>query len=95
MPNSPRMEKEFIVTASHEREKRELATQMRREMTASENLLWQHLRANRLDGLHFRRQQVVDGFMVDFYCHAARLVVEVDGAVHARQAGMMPSAHKL
>jgi very-short-patch-repair endonuclease len=34
------------------------------------------------EGLHFRRQQVIAGFIVDFYCHAARLVVEVDGPVH-------------
>ena len=37
-------------------------------------------------GLHFRRQQVVDGFIADFYCHAARLIVEVDGDVHDDQA---------
>ena len=72
----------FIITASHAQEKRRLAEQMRREMTPSERLLWQQLRANRLEGLHFRRQQVVDGFIADFFCHAAGLVVEVDGGVH-------------
>ena len=51
-------------------------------MTPEERALWQHLRANRLNGLHFRRQQVIDGFIADFYCHAAGLVVEVDGEVH-------------
>ena len=55
---------------------------LRRHMTDAEKTLWQHLRANRLHGLHFRRQQVIDGFIVDFYCHAAGLVVEVDGAIH-------------
>jgi very-short-patch-repair endonuclease len=39
-----------------------------------------------LKGLHFRRQQVVDGFIVDFYCHAASLIVEVDGLIHEQQA---------
>jgi cholesterol oxidase len=38
--------------------------------------------ANRLCGLHFRRQQVLDGFIVDFYCHRAALVIEVDGPIH-------------
>jgi len=54
-------------------------------MTPSERLLWQRLKANRLGGLHFRRQQIIDGFIADFFCHAANLVVEVDGGVHASQ----------
>ncbi|GBC96581.1 hypothetical protein HRbin16_02387 [bacterium HR16] len=63
-------------------EKVELARQMRKEMTPAERILWQHLRANRLDGYHFRRQQVIAGFIVDFYCHRAGLAVEVDGDGH-------------
>ncbi|WP_345305552.1 DUF559 domain-containing protein [Candidatus Villigracilis saccharophilus] len=38
------------------------------------------MRANKL-GVHFRRQQVVAGFVVDFYCHKAALVIEVDGDI--------------
>ena len=63
----------------------ERAKELRRDMTPAERLLWQHLRANRLGGFHFRRQQVIDGFIVDFYCHAAGLIVEVDGDVHQEQ----------
>ena len=48
-------------------------------------MLWAALRKNQLAGLHFRRQQIIDGFIVDFYCHAAGLVIEVDGSVHAKQ----------
>jgi very-short-patch-repair endonuclease len=33
-------------------------------------------------GVHFRRQQVIAGFIVDFYCHKAGLVIELDGGVH-------------
>jgi len=62
------------------------AKELRRQMTEEERILWQHLRANRLDGFHFRRQQIIDGFIVDFYCHAAGLVVEVDGGIHQQQA---------
>jgi len=51
-------------------------------MTPAERRLWACLRANRLHGFHFRRQQIIDGFIVDFYCDAAGLVVEVDGPVH-------------
>ncbi len=36
-------------------------------------------------GFHFHRQQVIDRFIVDFYCHQADLVVEVDGGVHLAQ----------
>jgi len=46
--------------------------------------VWEELRANKL-GVHFRRQQVIQGFIVDFYCHRAGLVVEVDGDVHDLQ----------
>src|SRR6267154_46572 len=62
------------------------AKQLRRQMTPAERVLWQALRSNRLSGFHFRRQQVIDGFIVDFYCHAAALIVEVDGSIHADQA---------
>ncbi len=50
-------------------------------MTPAEETLWQALRRNQL-GVHFRRQQVIEGFIVDFYCHAAALVIELDGAAH-------------
>ncbi len=61
------------------------ARELRRQMTAEEKILWQKLRANQLGGLHFRRQQVIEGYIVDFYCHAAALVVEVDGPIHEFQ----------
>ena len=53
-------------------------------MTPAEKILWEELRANKL-GVHFRRQQVIQGFIVDFYCHKAGLVIEVDGDVHDLQ----------
>ena len=61
------------------------AKEFRRQMTDGEKILWQHLRANRMGGLHFRRQQTIDGFIVDFYCHAAGVVVEIDGEIHNQQ----------
>ena len=36
-------------------------------------------------GVHFRRQQIIEGFVVDFYCHKAALVIEVDGDIHDLQ----------
>jgi very-short-patch-repair endonuclease len=73
---------EQIVRATRMPEKQQSARQMRLEMTPAENALWQHLRGNQLRGLHFRRQQVIGGFIADFYCREARLVVECDGQVH-------------
>ena len=80
------MDKSRIVAARHAPEKRERARQLRHAMTPAESALWGSLRAGRLNGLHFRRQQIIDGFIADFYCHAAGLIVEVDGAVHDASA---------
>ncbi len=66
-------------------EKVELAKRLRREMTPTEKILWANVRRNALAGFHFRRQQLIDGYIVDFYCHAAKLGVELDGAVHTEQ----------
>jgi very-short-patch-repair endonuclease len=61
------------------------AHSLRQRMTPAEAVLWQRLRANQLSGLHFRRQHVLFGFIVDFYCHETRLIVEIDGEVHSLQ----------
>jgi very-short-patch-repair endonuclease len=61
------------------------AKELRRNMTPEEKIIWQHLRANRLQGYHFRRQQIIDGFLIDFYCHATALVIEIDGKIHDNQ----------
>jgi very-short-patch-repair endonuclease len=61
------------------------AKELRREMTPAERKLWTHLRAGRLEGIHFRRQQVIEPYIVDFYCHQAALVIEVDGSIHQNQ----------
>ena len=53
-------------------------------MMPAEKILWEEIRANKL-GVHFRRQQVIAGFIVDFYCHKAALVIEVDGDIHDLQ----------
>jgi very-short-patch-repair endonuclease len=45
----------------------------------------EHLKANRLNVLHFRRQQIVHGCFADFYCHQHELIVEVDGGIYELQ----------
>jgi len=64
---------------------RQRARELRQPQTPAEARLWQRLRARRLNGYYFRRQHPIGNFIVDFYCARARLVVEVDGDVHAMQ----------
>jgi very-short-patch-repair endonuclease len=63
----------------------ESSKQLRREMTPAEKILWKEVKANKLNGLHFRRQQIVHGYFADFYCHQHELIVEVDGEIHKLQ----------
>jgi very-short-patch-repair endonuclease len=64
------------------REKLELARDLRQRMTPQEKILWHALRNDALGALHCRRQQVIAGYIVDFYCASAKLAIEVDGASH-------------
>jgi len=64
------------------RKLREPARELRVQMTASELVLWEHIRRKQLHGLQFYRQKPLLGFIVDFYCPAAKLVVEIDGIHH-------------
>jgi very-short-patch-repair endonuclease len=60
-----------------------LARQKRREPIPAEDRLWQRLRKRQVLGLKFRRQHAIARFIIDFYCAEARLIVEVDGPIHA------------
>jgi len=63
---------------------RRFARQMRSDPTEAERKLWWHLRHRLLVGnSHFRRQVRIKQYIVDFACHSARLVVEIDGGQHA------------
>lgn len=58
------------------------ARELRRAMTPAEKKLWQHIRLGQL-GVQFRRQHAVGPYIVDFFCAKAKLVIEIDGDVHA------------
>jgi len=68
-------------------EHKEAARALRQPLTPAEHVLWQALRDRKLAGLKFRRQHAVGAFILDFYCPAHKLVVELDGGIHHRQAG--------
>ena len=57
------------------------ARRLRRDMSLPEVLLWQRLKGSP-NGTAVRKQHAIDPYVVDFYCAAARLIIEVDGAVH-------------
>jgi very-short-patch-repair endonuclease len=63
----------------------EVAREFRKTPTRSEDILWQALRNRQLEGVKVRRQQPIGPFVVDFFVPAHRLVIEVDGPIHADQ----------
>jgi very-short-patch-repair endonuclease len=72
------------------------ARALRKNSTDAERLLWAALRDHRLNGASFRRQVPIKNFIADFVCHAAKLVIELDGGQHfsdpAEQADAARSA---
>ena len=62
--------------------KLELARQFRKNPTESEDAVWQMLRNRQIRNLKWRRQQVIDGFIADFFCAEFNVVLEIDGSVH-------------
>ena len=63
------------------------ARALRRNSTEAERLLWSELRDHRLVGISFRRQVPIKNFVADFVCHAAKLVIELDGGQHFSDDG--------
>ena len=63
-------------------ETRDFARFLRRRLSLPEGLLWRAIKAGKADGLNFRKQHPMAPYVLDFYCHQARLCVEVDGEAH-------------
>ena len=62
-----------------------LAKQLRKHATPQEKHLWYDFLANY--EVRFQRQKAIDDFIVDFYCHQAKLVIEIDGSQHSSEEG--------
>ena len=60
----------------------ERARTLRKNCTPAEKLLWERLRARKLRGYNFRRQHPIFSYILDFYCHKAKLAIEIDGEQH-------------
>jgi very-short-patch-repair endonuclease len=65
--------------------KKVFAKQLRKESTKAEKIVWELIRNRKFMGLKFRRQHVIEGFVLDFYCHEAKLGIEIDGGIHFRR----------
>lgn len=62
--------------------KREFARELRQKQTETEKILWYYLRNRRLNGLKFKRQEIIDPYIVDFICYESMLIIELDGGQH-------------
>jgi very-short-patch-repair endonuclease len=80
------VERKFYYGAG--REILEKARFLRNNMTHSERIIWQEIRKRKFFGIIFRRQHPIGLFIVDFYCHEVRLVIEIDGNIHDLEENM-------
>lgn len=69
------------------------AKELRENMTPAELKLWEALKGNKL-GVKFRREHPVLFYIVDFYCHKMKLVVEVDGGYHNKEEQKIKDAER-
>mgnify|MGYP001765148581 CR=1 FL=1 len=75
-------------------ERTERARALRNAAPSAESLLWSRLRARRLGGFKFVRQTPIGPFFADFCCRPEKLVVEIDGATHSRDAEIARDARR-
>ena len=63
-------------------QKVEIAREFRKKSTPSEELVWSIIRNRKILGLKWRRQQIIDGFITDFFCAEFNIALEIDGEIH-------------
>jgi very-short-patch-repair endonuclease len=81
-------------TARRAQFKLPLAQKLRADPTDAERRLWHLLRAKQLGGVRFRRQQPIGPYVADFFCSAAKLIVELDGDHHGSDRGLAHDADR-
>ena len=64
---------------------KQIARELRKNMTLSETLLWNQLKGKQMMGYDFHRQKPIDNYIVDFYCSKLLLAIEVDGDSHSEK----------
>jgi very-short-patch-repair endonuclease len=73
---------------------RDNAKALRRDMTNAERIIWYNVRAHRFQGLGFRRQEPIGPYIVDFICHAVKLIIEIDGGQHFEPGNIVRDARR-
>jgi len=63
---------------------------LRKNMTEAEIVLWSRIRRNQVNGARFYRQKPIGKYIVDFYCPAKKLVIEIDGGQHYESGEIIP-----
>jgi histidinol dehydrogenase len=66
-------------------EKIYLAREFRKNHTKTEQIMWEELRNRKFLNLKFKRQYLIEGYIVDFYCPELKLAIEIDGPIHLQQ----------
>jgi len=61
------------------------AKELRKDQTKAEEIVWKEIRNRKFLGLRFKRQFIIEGFIVDFYCDEFALAIEIDGKIHEKQ----------
>jgi len=64
---------------------KEPSQELRANMTLAEKRLWERINKRQIKGFRFCRQKPLGAFIVDFYCHKAKLVIEIDGEIHLKE----------
>jgi very-short-patch-repair endonuclease len=65
--------------------KKIFARTLRKEQTKAEKIVWELIRSRKFMNLKFRRQHVIEGFVLDYYCHEQKLGIEIDGGIHLKR----------
>ena len=70
------------------------ARELRKNQTKEEKKLWYEFLCTSPNGAKFRRQQIIEGYIVDFYCPTKKLVIELDGSQHYTEEGEISDANR-
>jgi len=72
------------LTRKYSRELLQVSKELRKSQTEAEEIIWEELKAKKLNGLKFRRQVPYDTFVIDFLCPSKKVILEIDGKIHLK-----------
>ena len=72
------------MTRKYSRELLQVSKELRKSQTEAEEIIWEELKAKKLNGLKFRRQVPYDTFVIDFLCPSKKVILEIDGKIHLK-----------